>query len=556
MAKSKTSHAFQYSMLLVIVAFSVVISLVFLKGISVYGADVQYIGLVGPILSGSFRETSLIVTIRLMMLYPLSLSVLALGYNNIGAGAYEILCYVGAVVVAFFIGRKLYDYKVGLLSAFLFSIFPLAVTYSSAADTVMPLGFFLSLSLLFFIYAAKSKRSSRIMQYYTLSGAFAFVGALIDPLAFIYILAFALYIVGSAAMEISRREGVSIMPIFFVVGIVILVLIVAAINLYLAPGGRPFYEFIATAAFYSTSGGSNNILYTNYNPLFYVDSLFPYSFSVGALASQVRNIFAPSNILYVNENGVGLFGYFILAFCLYLLATRDKKSYFLLGFSGFVLLYMSIGTMSISHYFPIYKQTQYLIILILPLSILLARGMVLSVQKIKKRYKPHVKILAVAIIVVLFWSSLPIDYAMYIFNHNTMLFSMVIGKSLMHAPGLANATVYSPGIMANFIAYYMGFPKMKGFGAYNDGEGGVANLSACSAIPNDTYIIVPSQAALNVINDNSSWPISNPWYINEPWITNPSICNLTLYADIYNNATVRNLSTYGLAYTGNIYRKS
>ncbi len=101
----------------------------------------------------------------------------------------------------------------------------------------------------------------------------------------------------------------------------------------------------------------------------------------------------------------------------------------------------------------------------------------------------------------------------------------------------------------------MAFKPTKGVFFYNNGNYSGGFLPKCSSIPNSTYLIIPSRLALQEIDNNSTWPVPNPWYINETWAFDPSVCNLTLYADIYNYPQVRNASIINLEYSGNIYYK-
>jgi hypothetical protein len=99
--------------------------------------------------------------------------------------------------------------------------------------------------------------------------------------------------------------------------------------------------------------------------------------------------------------------------------------------------------------------------------------------------------------------------------------------------------------------YFMGYPQTESFIQYSNGDiYGGTYIPTCSDIPDNTYIIIPTLQNISVINS------FNLWSINEKWAYDPAICNLTLYANVYNNATVRGLDPIWGAYTGNIYYKS
>ncbi|MGC8538975.1 MAG: hypothetical protein ACP5MK_03865, partial [Candidatus Micrarchaeia archaeon] len=163
--------------------------------------------------------------------------------------------------------------------------------------------------------------------------------------------------------------------------------------------------------------------------------------------------------------------------------------------------------------------------------------------------------LVVAAILLLFANSIPIDFYFYLLNHNSVIYSQLIAEKLITAPNISSSPVYAPTLIPSYMQYYMGFAQTGGVQFYNNGEYFGTFLPNCSSIPNSSYLIIPSYIALSQIDDNSSWPVSNPWYINESWAFNPSLCNLKLYADIYNYSEVRNASIVDLRYSGNIYYK-
>jgi 4-amino-4-deoxy-L-arabinose transferase-like glycosyltransferase len=544
----------QMYLLLALIIFSAFIAIITMKGVSIYGDDVNYITLVPQIISGTFKEFADIFSIRLLMILPLAVSVFIFGYNNFGAGMYSILCYLGSISITFFIGRKLYGPKTGLLAAFLFAIYPMSLRYSSTADVVSPTAFYLGLALLFFIYAKKG--GSKWL--YVFSGIFTFFGSLVDPISYVSAFVFIIYIISTSALDAFRKRSLRIdySPFLYLLGIVTAVLALGFVNMALAVNGEPFYELNVTNNFYSSTGTPNTIFYTNADLMFYVNGLFPYNFigeilagNFGGFGATVGGLFSLYNL---NTNDVGLFMYFLVIFAIYLLLKKDKESYFLLAFSAVSMLYLEFGTMSPTHYYPIYRLVRFTVIISIPFMIILARGLVLFSNKRRKKIYWGI---AAAIVVLLIVSSVPIDYFWYVLNHNSLLYSELIAAKLQNAPNIENADIYAPTLMNSFILYYMGFKPTRGILFYNNGNYSGSFLPNCSSIPNSSYIIIPSQTALSEINNNSTWPVPNPWYINESWAFNPSLCNLTLYADVYNYSQVRNASIVNLEYSGNIYYK-
>ncbi|MEM0094718.1 MAG: hypothetical protein QXZ38_01215 [Candidatus Micrarchaeaceae archaeon] len=532
-------------------------SLILLKGVSIYGDDVSYISLVPQIISGTFKEFADIFSIRLLMILPLALSVYVFGYNNLGGGAYSILCYLGGIAITFFIGRKIYNSpKTGLLAAFLYSIYPMSVRYSSTADVVSPTALYLGLSLLFFVYA----KNGGSKWFYVFSGIFTFLGALVDPISYVYAFVFLIYIVAVCIFSIYMKRSLHVdyFPFLYFLGIITAVIILGFVNLWIATTGEPFYELNVTSSFYSSTGTPNTIFYTNANLMFYVKGMFPYNFTgelfsghFGSFATTFKDLFSA---YAVTPNDVGLFAYFLVIFAIYILVRKDRNSYFLLAFSTLAMLYLEFGTMSITHYYPIYRLVRFTVIISIPLMIILARGLIILIDR--KRKKSVYRLFGgIAVIALLFVTSLPIDYFWYALNHNSMLYSELIANRLENAPNISNSYIYAPTLMNTFIQYYMAFRPTKGVLFYNNGNYSGSFLPTCSSIPNGSYLIIPSKVALSYIDYNGSWPVPNPWYINESWAFDPSICNLTLYADIYNYSQVRAARIVDLEYSGNIYYK-
>ncbi len=550
-----------YVSLLLVVLFGAVLAASLYKGMSYYGNDFAYESFVPSILHGTFTENANIFSIRPMLIYPLALFVYLFGYTNLAAGAYSYVCYIGLIILTYLIGSGVYSRRAGVLGALLFSFYPIALKYSSDAISMVPLAFWLTLSMLLFIYAKKGNKA----RYYILSGAVTFVAFLINPLALIYALFFLFYIVATSLMDAYRKRSLRInyIPFLYLLGLLTAVIIVGFINLSLASTGQPFYEFSLTSSYYSTAGKPDTIYYTNSDIWFYFNEYFPYgSYMIpyylitlnysGAVNYATGIYYELFNFGYINLNDVGFFSYFIVAFGLYLLISRDKKAYFILLWAAFVMGYLEFGTMSLSitHYFPIYRLMKFTIIVSVPLMLILGIGLARLHDGFFRRRRLIWLVMVSVLVIFLFSTTITMDYYYYLANHNTVLFDRVIAEYLDKVPNLAQANIYGSALTPYYVQYFMGYTPTIPFLQYsNGGAYGGVYVPSCSAIPNDTYLIIPTPQNISVINSY------NIWSINEAWALDPSMCNLTLYADVYNNTTVRGLNPIWGAYTGNIYYK-
>ena len=253
------------------------------------------------------------------------------------------------------------------------------------------------------------------------------------------------------------------------------------------------------------------------------------------------------NLNYINTNDVGFFGYFALLFGLYLLVVNDRKARFTLIWAAFIVGYMEFGSMSITHYFPIYKLMRFTAIA--APALMLAIGIALARISGWKRKKIGYTIIAI-VIIFLFVTSIPLDMFYYELNHNTMEYVKLAAMQLLKAPNISNAHVFGPALEPDYLAYYMKYtPVNGGYEFYDNGAYGGVSMPTCDSIPNDSYIIIPSPEIIGAF-------ASIGYEINENWTFNPEECNLLLYSDIYSMPNVEKINgPVDMLYSGNIYYK-
>ncbi len=535
--------------------FGFMLSILLFKGMSFYGDDASYVQYIPKVLSGSFTENINIFSIRLLMDLPLAMFVGIFGYTDLGAGAWALLSYLIILPLIYLIGKELRDKMAGLMAALLFSFYPLVMEFNSSPDPMLPMALFLSLSLLFFLRGRK--RSSAM--YYWLAGVAAFAGTLANPIAYLYLLFYAFYFVASAVYDSAKngRVHVEYRQLYVFLGIATAIALLGYVNIMLAHG-NPFFELNMTNSYYSAAGGPDQIFYTNPSLTYYINGYFPYGVipflsSTNAAPSQnpigmLQSIFS---LKYLYLNDVGFFAYVMVLSGIYLLLRRKKSSYFIILFASFIAAYMEFGSMSITHYFPIYKLMRFTIVDAVPL--VLVMGFALS-EFLGTENRRHIFSLvartAMVTIVIIFLlaTSLPIDYYYYAYNHNTMLFIKQAALSLKSAD-LSGSNVFSTAETPGYLSYYLGYPQNVNINQFDNGAYGGLFLPTCSSIPNDTYLIIPSVAGIETINSY------NLWSVNETWAYDPSQCNFKLYANIMGMPEFSNISIYNVAYESNIYYK-
>ncbi len=536
-----------YLLLLAILSFSSVLSLVFFQGMSVWGDDPSYALLMPSIYNNTFKETANIFSVRPALLYPIAFFSKVFGFSAFGAGFYAFASYLLSIIITFLIGRALHSNKGGLLGSLLFAIYPGIIKANSTAESLLPLVLFLSLATLLFIYGKRTKNR----WFYFLSGASTFVGALINPLAYIYAVFFAIYIIMDfarclAAKNWRARYGY----LMYFAGYAVAILAWGIVNAHIAYNGGPFYELTSTGSYFGSGSGQIGVYYPNTSLVYYPQGFFPYNFT--SASSFYDQAFTENGAIITSgvNNEVGFFGYFAVIFGIYLLALRDKRYYFLLGMAAFIIGYLEFGTQSITHYQAIFKIMRYSVIAAMPIALITGFGVLDASARLFKRRSVLRWAFTWSIVAFLFATSLPLYYFYYIYNYNSMVYPKMIAESLLGAPSLSNSSLYGPILTTAYAIYYMGYPKMRAFGVYGTGKNDTLLLQSCSSIPNGSYVIIPDAGTLAILNS------IGPLMINETWAYNPSKCNMTLYASLYNYSRIDSMGLYGEStLTGNIYHK-
>jgi 4-amino-4-deoxy-L-arabinose transferase-like glycosyltransferase len=535
-----------YLLLISILIFSSVLSLIFFQGMSVWGDDPSYALLLPSIYHGAFNETSNIFSVRPALLYPLAFFSKALGFSDFAAGFYAFVCYLLSIVVTFLIGREIYSNKGGLLGSLFFAVYPGVIKANSTAESLLPLVFFLGLAVLLFIYGRKFKSK----WLYAFSGVSTFIGAMANPLGYIYVIFFAVYtLLDFIRCFSAKKTGLNYDNLTYFAGFTAAVLIMGLINLHLAYNGNPFYEISSTSSYFSTGAGQVGEFLPNSSFTYYVYGFFPYTFNNAS--SFYEQAFTARGVALglVPSDEIGFFGYFALLFGIYLLATRNKKYYFLLGWAAFIIGYLEFGTMSVTHYQTIFKVMRYGVIALIPLALVLSFGILDLGDRLFRKHIFSKRVFIWSIVIFLFVTTLPLDYYYYAFNHNSMVYPKLIAESLLKAPSLSNSSLYGPVLTTAYVLYDMGYPQIKSFGVYGNGKNGTSLLPSCGSIPNDTYLIIPNNQTLSILNAIA------PLAINESWASDPSECNLILYANLSNSPQLNNLYYGETILTGNIYYK-
>lgn len=327
------------------------------------------------------------------LIFGIALFCLLLGAaNSFTTSLFGVLCFALTLVVVYKIGSKLYGRNAGLISAFVYSFNPVAVANASYVGDNGPMALVVCACVLFLVFALKEKSDARRRRCFLLSGFFSLIGILIT-IQSLLVLVFALPVL--LFYLLKNRNRSSLLDVAcFAAGVA---LAIAAISLAdVALGQSPLFFFIINFQKYSAPVvGHNGMLY-------YINALFPPGVSSNIFDAHTGWFTDGSNL------SMGLFGYFCAASVLFLLLRRNFS--FLIPLFWFIstLLYLGLGSMSLTHYVPITYFYVRFMLLSLPAAALIigfAATSALELGKGKKK-KYAVAFLTALAILVLFLNSL------------------------------------------------------------------------------------------------------------------------------------------------------
>ena len=480
--KQSIKYFLPYLALVILLAYALVYSIANVGGPSFYGDDTTYLGLANDVLMHNFQESSYIFSIRLLQIYPIAFFYALLGVNQLSSSLWDIFSFVLTAAVVFFIGKEVYNSLVGILSSFLYCIFPLVVRLSATISDDIPMAFLTSLAVLALVMA--EKHNSR--KWYFLSGAFALASPIVTPEGAIIIVFIAIFlIVELARKRIKLKDG-----LFAVYGFVIAGLILMLVNYLLTNPRNPLITLSLSNRFYSAVGKKNTIPSTNTNPWFYINTLFPYNivqtFISGSRSGNIANALSFLNPnAFVPNSRVGFFMYAFVIALAYLLIKRERRVYIPAFWFFACFLYLEFGPMHVSlspfNYLLSYRLGRFLTIIAPPTVLVIGMAAVRSFEKGSKIKRPIGVAISIIGIAFLVYTSVLINN----FWHETLISQtydqIAIGKYLSTLPN--NTKIYFSGF-ASLVPIYMHFDNLSRFYAYD-------SITNCTNIPAGAYVILP-----------------------------------------------------------------
>ena len=323
-------------LLLLLLLLGLMLRLLFFSGIGT-SDDLAYSRYSYSIDKGIEPNSIYMQSSRIGILYPTFFSYKLFGVNDFSSIIFVLLTSLGNIILAYLFGKLIVDEKTGLMAAFLLAIFPLEVVSSTRLLTDIPSAFFMALGVYIFLYPEK-KRASRFL--YFLSGVFIGIGYMIRESAILIVLFFMIYILFKRQV---KKEY------FFVPAGFIIILLIELLLFYKLTG-NPIFKFTIVRDEFLKA----HAYYDYFGRLSFPKGLLHYPYVI------------------LTNSLISYFYILIFIAIAYFLVNKKNEMYLFMIWFIPLLLYLSIGSSSFSHYIPFRADPRYLSIITIPGMVILA----------------------------------------------------------------------------------------------------------------------------------------------------------------------------------------
>lgn len=401
-------------------------ALFYLVGPSAYDDDPIYLMLANQLAHSSLAQSNYIYTARLFQIIPIAIFFKLFGVGVISSGAWDFICYLGVVAVAFYFTKEVYDARAGVISAALVSIFPLLVRSATTATESVPMAFVTSLAILALLYGWRRDSA----KWYLASGFIAISSFMVTPEGAIAIIFSAL-----ALAYLTLTKGLRRKSVWIICGAAVALLLMFCLNY--AYFGNPLHSFTLNNAYYNDPTISSVLTSGTQGLMYYPYILFPYNNGV-------------------DINQVGPYFYFLVAATVYLLIRRESKAHFALAWFWFMLAYLEIGPMHISlypslGYVMIYGVARFLLITAVPMAAILGIALSRALAHEGKATISVSRAMAIIALVAIAVSSLSLNSYWHSVAYLSSYDQIAISGYLSNLPN--STTVYLPSDLTNIYSY-------------------------------------------------------------------------------------------------------
>lgn len=434
-------------LLILILSFALVLRLIFFTGIG-YSDSLSYTSY-----ANNFAEGKPVLThhraLRLGIVFPVAVLYSIFGVNEFSSNILPLFLSLGSIVLTYAISKLLFNEKIGLLSAFLLSFFPMDVIYSTRLMPDLPAAFFVALSVYLFLKSEKTYKETSSSILCLFSGISLGISYLMKEISLLIALFFGAYILYNR--KIRKR--------YFLIVLGFALIFFMEYFYFLRLTGIPFFRF-QTISFTETGV----VLQTN-------------NYGRGDLPLSLLHY----PYIIFTDRLLGLFFPFIFMAVFYSLLYKKRETYSILFWFVPLLLYISFGSTSFTKYVPLSVTSRMLFIITIPGIVLLSFFLSQNDRLIKKVLMP-------VIVVILFTSSLGYTYTL---DDRTDIASEKIAYAYLKS--LPEIPIYTDDRTAATLGYLSGYKAQdntKVFhyygGLYKPEEAYALDLSKV----NNSYIVI------------------------------------------------------------------
>ncbi|MEW6096773.1 MAG: glycosyltransferase family 39 protein [bacterium] len=285
-------------------------------------------GIFDPI-SGGFTSR------RIGLIYPIALMFWLFGINNFSLALYPLLCSLGSIIITFYIGKILFNERIGLLGALLLCFYPLDIRVSTCAYPDGPTAFWGALSILLFIIGDKTQQPKKSILAFLLSGlslGFTYLCKFTGTLVILFFLGYILY-----------NRKIKLIYLYTVLSFVIIVICESLV--YYLHTNIWFYSLHTI----STKDGTSVTISPDY---------------------MLKEMWRYPRSFFISLYPYGFFFYFTTISAIYGLIKRQRSFNILLLWIVILFLYLQFGTTSFSHYALLSRLPRYLAVISIPIVLL------------------------------------------------------------------------------------------------------------------------------------------------------------------------------------------
>jgi 4-amino-4-deoxy-L-arabinose transferase-like glycosyltransferase len=496
-------------LLAIILIYDLVHSIIYTLGPTELSEDFAYFFLALGALHGQVSLSNFNIDgTRLLQYLPMALFYKLFGVNIYSSSAWNIIMFMGTVLVAFFVGKRVYNANAGLLAALLISFFTPAVKNSITAGISEAMMFFVSITMLAMLYA-HDKKSPKLM---FVTGVLAIATQLTIPIGIIAILAVLLY----AVVEFLRRNLSMKLIAWLIIGMIVAVLPIIAFS-YINTG-NPLVVIHENSEYYSnlsmtytTYGiiGTPPKAYANYSGndlaaylLFYPRNMFTsnilQALRTAILTKNLNPLSIWSSIYHVSTGNAGFYFYAVFIAALILLILGERRLYFPLFWFAVGIGFLEFAPMSVSffpfRYMLIFRAMRYTSSIAVPIAVILSiaimrivegsgigKGGNVTKKELRKKHS-CLRLLAGSVIVVfLIATAIPINNAWYDYAY-TQTYPLHVIANLVNS--MSNSTyLYIPSGDFYFLSVYMHQNNMSRVIMYD-------NIRNCSVMKKGAYVVI------------------------------------------------------------------